>query len=99
MPPACFRTSGYGAAAIGQHSKELQSAHDDCPVCRRPLNPETIGHAKSAHAAELARIAAETEQLRSDERRAVARHEQVRCFAMELRILLAKTFYSKQPCH
>ena len=65
------------ATAIGQHSQSLQSAPDDCPVCRRPLDAETISNAKSAHAAELAQIAAETERLRSAETHTIARKQHV----------------------
>jgi DNA repair exonuclease SbcCD ATPase subunit len=66
------------ADAIGQHTQELQSAHGDCPVCRRPLDEETISHAESAQAAELERIVEETEQLRSAEARAIERQQHVR---------------------
>lgn len=51
------------SAAIEQHSKDLDSAHGDCPVCRRPLDTETVSIASSAHRTELARIHAEAERL------------------------------------
>lgn len=51
------------SAAIDRHSKELDSAHGDCPVCRRPLDMETMSFARSAHQTELAQIHGEDERL------------------------------------
>lgn len=55
------------SAAIEQHSKDLDSAHGDCPVCRRPLDTETVRFARSAHEADLAPINAEAEHLSQEE--------------------------------
>ena len=41
------------SAAIEQHSEDLDSAHGDCPVCRRPLDTETMSFARSAHEDDL----------------------------------------------
>jgi DNA repair exonuclease SbcCD ATPase subunit len=58
---------GGRSAAIGQHSEELKSAHGNCPVCRRPLDAETVRSARSAHENELAQIQAEVERLHQRE--------------------------------
>lgn len=55
------------SAAIEQHSKDLDSAHGDCPVCRRLLDTETMSLARSAHEADLTRINAEAEHLSQEE--------------------------------
>lgn len=54
-------------AAIAQHAEALEGAHGDCPVCRRPLDTETVRFARSAHQAELEQIQAETDQLSEHE--------------------------------
>ena len=55
------------SAAIEQHSKALDSAHGDCPVCRRPLDTQTVSLARSAHEADLTQINSETESLSQQE--------------------------------
>jgi DNA repair exonuclease SbcCD ATPase subunit len=55
------------STAIAQHAEELESAHGDCPVCRRPLDTETVRFARSAHQTELERIQTEAEQLNRQE--------------------------------
>lgn len=66
------------ATFIGQHSQELQDVHGDCPVCHRPLDKDTIAHAKSAHTARLMEIDRDTEKLRAAERDVLAKQMHVR---------------------
>lgn len=53
--------------AIEQHSKDLDNAHGACPVCRRPLDAETVNIARSTHQTELTQIHAENERLSQEE--------------------------------
>lgn len=55
------------STAIAQHAEELESAHGDCPVCRRPLDTETVGFARSAHQTELEQMQTGAEQLNRQE--------------------------------
>jgi DNA repair exonuclease SbcCD ATPase subunit len=55
------------SAAIEQHSKALDGAHGDCPVCRRPLDRETLSFARSAHETDITRINTETGRLSLEE--------------------------------
>jgi DNA repair exonuclease SbcCD ATPase subunit len=55
------------SSSITQNAEVLKSAHGDCPVCRRPLDTDTVRLAQSAHQTELERIQAEAEQLKQRE--------------------------------
>ena len=55
------------SSAIAQHAGVLNGAHGDCPVCRRPLDADTIKFARSAHQTELEQIRSESEQLKARE--------------------------------
>jgi DNA repair exonuclease SbcCD ATPase subunit len=66
------------ASALAQHSEELGGTHDSCPVCRRPLDAETIRFAKSAHEGEQEKIQTESEQLRQRESVHTARQTRIR---------------------
>jgi DNA repair exonuclease SbcCD ATPase subunit len=65
------------SAAIEQHSKDLDGAHGDCPVCRRPLDMQAIVSARSAHQFDLARINTEARNVSEDEARLAAKRQRV----------------------
>ena len=80
------RLSGL-SAAIEQHSEELESAHGDCPVCRRPLDTDTVMLARSAHRTELTRIQAEANQLSQKEAGLVDKQRRIRGLTQSFRAL------------
>lgn len=55
------------ADAIAVNQARLDDSHDDCPVCRRPLDETTVELAHSANTAELEALAEEVADLRSTE--------------------------------
>lgn len=75
------------SAAIQQHSEELESAHGNCPVCRRPLDTDTVGFARSAHQTELTRIQAEANQLSQQEAELVDKQQRIRALTQSFRSL------------
>ncbi|CAB4912231.1 MAG: AAA family ATPase [Actinobacteria bacterium] len=50
-------------AALASAQAELYGAHEDCPICRRPLDERTIDFARSAHEQDLAALAAQADGL------------------------------------
>jgi len=73
------------AAAIEQHAADLEDAHGDCPVCRRPLDEETAGVASAAHRGELARLRATATSLDDAAAAAAGRRDQVRALISAVR--------------
>ncbi|MCU1694678.1 MAG: hypothetical protein JWR34_741 [Mycobacterium sp.] len=53
--------------AIQANQSRLDSSGHDCPVCRRPLDEDTVVHAHSANNAELADIDEQLQSLQSSE--------------------------------
>ncbi len=64
--------------AIVQHSEVLDSAHGDCPVCRRSLDAEAVRFARSAHQDELTQIRAHAERLSQQETQFVEKQQRIR---------------------
>jgi DNA repair exonuclease SbcCD ATPase subunit len=75
------------SAAIEQHSKDLDSAHGDCPVCRRPLDAETVRFARSAHQTELTQIRAEAEHLSQEEGELAGKQQRLHALIQNFRSL------------
>jgi DNA repair exonuclease SbcCD ATPase subunit len=75
------------SAAIEQHSKDLDSAHGDCPVCHRPLDAETVRFASSAHQTELKQIHAEVEHLSQQEAELVGKQQRLHALIQSFRSL------------
>jgi DNA repair exonuclease SbcCD ATPase subunit len=75
------------SAAIEHHSEDLDSAHGDCPVCRRPLDTETVSYARSAHQADLTRINAEAEHLSREEAELVGKQQRLHTLIQTFRSL------------
>jgi len=75
------------SAAIEQHSKDLDSAHGDCPVCRRPLDAETVSFARSAHQTELTQIHAEAEHLSQEEAELAGKQQRLHSLIQTFRSL------------
>lgn len=75
------------SAAIEQHSKDLGSAHGDCPVCRRPLDAEAVNFARSAHRADLSQINAEAGQLSQEEAELAGKQQRLHALVQTFRSL------------
>ena len=64
--------------AILANQDRLDDAHDeDCPVCRRPLDVDTVALAHQSNESELQILAAEITTLRTDEATASDRRQQL----------------------
>lgn len=59
-------------AAVEESLRRLQDSEGVCPVCRRPLDDESRGHAEQEHLADRERAAAELEQLSAESSATVA---------------------------
>lgn len=55
------------ARAIALTRRELDAAHGDCPVCRRPLDEQTASDARAAHDRDREALAGEREALAAEE--------------------------------
>jgi DNA repair exonuclease SbcCD ATPase subunit len=75
------------SVAIEQHSKDLDSAHGDCPVCRRPLDAETLRFARSAHQTELTQIHAEAKHLSQQESELAGKQHRLHALIQSFRSL------------
>jgi len=75
------------SAAIEKHSKALNSAHGDCPVCRRPLDTETVNSARFAHESDLARINAKAEHLSQEEAKLAGKQQRLNTLIQTFRRL------------
>lgn len=65
-------------AALTANQERLDTAHDDCPVCRRPLDEATVTLAHDANERELVTIRESTERLKATELDRLAKREMVR---------------------
>jgi DNA repair exonuclease SbcCD ATPase subunit len=75
------------SAVIERHSKDLDSAHGDCPVCSRPLDAETVSRARSAHQTELTQIYAEIEHLSQEEAELAGKQQRLQSLTQRFRSL------------
>jgi DNA repair exonuclease SbcCD ATPase subunit len=73
------------AETIRANQASLDDSHDDCPVCRRPLDDTTIALAHQSNEAELEALAAEVAALRSEETSAITRRGQMQALAQRWR--------------
>jgi recombinational DNA repair ATPase RecF len=73
------------SAAIAQHSNALESAHGDCPVCRRPLDTGAVSFARSAHGADLERLGAEDERLAHEESEIARNRDRLQALLLDFR--------------
>lgn len=72
-------------ATLTANRDRLDTAHGDCPVCRRALDAPTVRTAQQAHDADLRRLTAEARNLRRREARLLARQTRLRELRQELR--------------
>ena len=73
------------ARALSANDERLDAAHDDCPVCRRPLDETTVQAAHGTNAREIAALRAELERLESGVTALSALREQVKSAQAEWR--------------
>jgi DNA repair exonuclease SbcCD ATPase subunit len=57
------------------NEQRLDAAHDDCPVCRRPLDDSTVAFAHEANARELTSLRDSVNELRDQEADLLARRQ------------------------
>lgn len=62
-------------ATLSLNQEKLDSAHDDCPVCRRPLDEATAAAATASTAHDIATLDAERDDLTNQRTRRTARLE------------------------
>lgn len=72
-------------AALTANEERLDAAHDDCPVCRRPLDDVTIASAHQANVQELAVARQARVSLRDAESDLLARRERLKAAQSEWR--------------
>lgn len=73
------------ADTIRANQASLDDSHDDCPVCRRPLDDTTIALAHQSNEAELEALATEVAALRAEETSATTRRSQMQALAQHWR--------------
>lgn len=71
-------------AAIASNRDRLDTAHEDCPVCRRPLDEQTIRLAHEANESDLRSLENEAERLHQAEADLRARQTRLRALRIEL---------------
>jgi DNA repair exonuclease SbcCD ATPase subunit len=72
-------------AALTANDERLETAHEDCPVCRRPLDEATVVHAHAANTREIAAIQDSTRELKDAEVTLLAQREQINAARAEWR--------------
>ena len=72
-------------AALTANEERLNAAHDDCPVCRRPLDDTTAALAHEANLQELSAIRDSILELRTAEIDLLAQRERVKATQTEWR--------------
>ena len=72
-------------ARLTANEERLRVAHDDCPVCRRPLDDTTVALAHEANLRELSAIRDSILELRTIERDLLAQRERVKALQTEWR--------------
>lgn len=70
-------------AALTANEARLDATHDDCPVCRRPLDETTVALAHEANLQELSAIRDSIRELRTTESDLLAQRERVEAFLTE----------------
>lgn len=66
------------AELLAANEGRLAEAHDDCPVCRRPLDEDTIASAHEANVQEIAAIREAIENLKNTENDLLTQRQQVK---------------------
>jgi len=72
-------------AALTGNEERLDAAHDDCPICRRPLDDRTIALAHEANAQDLAAVRGAIVELRTSETDLLALRERIKTAQNEWR--------------
>lgn len=72
-------------AALTANEERLDAAHEDCPVCRRPLDDTTVALAHEANLQELSAIRDSILELRTAEIDLLAQRERVKAAQTEWR--------------
>jgi DNA repair exonuclease SbcCD ATPase subunit len=72
-------------AALTANDERLEAAHEDCPVCRRPLDETTVALAHGANTREIATIRDATRQLKAAEADLLTRRERIKAARAEWR--------------
>ncbi|GAA1290443.1 hypothetical protein Psi02_15360 [Planotetraspora silvatica] len=72
-------------AALTANEQRLDAAHDDCPVCRRPLDDATLALAHEANMQDLSAIRNAILELRTAETDLLAQRERVKASQAEWR--------------
>lgn len=72
-------------AALTANEARLDAAHDNCPVCRRPLDDTTVALAHEANSQELSAIRESILELRTAETELLAQRERVKAAQAEWR--------------
>jgi DNA repair exonuclease SbcCD ATPase subunit len=72
-------------AALTANEERLDAAHDDCPVCRRPLDDMTVALAHEANMRELSAIRDSILELRTTEIDLLSQRERVKAAQTEWR--------------
>jgi DNA repair exonuclease SbcCD ATPase subunit len=75
------------AEALAANDARLDAAHEDCPVCRRPLDETTVTLAHRANSAELSALRRATERLAAQEAALLAERDQLQALRTEWRRL------------
>lgn len=84
-------------AALSANDERLGAAHDDCPVCRRPLDVTTVETAHSANSREIVALRAETARLGNDETELSELRERIKSALAEWRRLPRPTEQPRRP--
>jgi DNA repair exonuclease SbcCD ATPase subunit len=72
-------------AALTANEERLDAAHDDCPVCRRPLDDVTVASAHEVNVQELSAIRNSILEFRTAEINLLAQRERVKAAQTEWR--------------
>ncbi|MEV4323104.1 AAA family ATPase [Microbispora rosea] len=73
------------AQALTSNEERLDAAHDDCPVCRRPLDDTTISRAHASNQQDISAIRGSISKLRSAETDLIAQRERLKSAQTEWR--------------
>lgn len=84
-------------AGLLANDERLGTAHDDCPVCRRPLDETTVEAAHSANSREIAELRAEASPFKEHEAELSALREQIKSALVEWRRVPQPTEQPRPP--
>lgn len=73
------------AALLAANEGQLAEAHNDCPVCRRPLDDNTIASAHETNAREIAAIRESIQELETTENELLDQRRQLKAAQSEWR--------------